>query len=494
MKLGGAASVREKLIWTSMLASMIVLVLASAAFLAYDLVSFRRRIPRVLDTTAQILGLNSAAALLFDDAPAAKDLLGALEADPRIVSASLYTEKRLLFARYVRDPALAWRPISPFPGEVLREPRFEWRAVTLARSIEFKGRPVGYIVLESDLEEFYTHARAVAGLGALVLALSVPLTFLLASRFQRVVSAPLLDLVATVRGISQAKNYALRAVVRTGDELGLLVTAFNEMLDQIEGRDGALEAARAGLELRVAERTQELEQEVVERRRAEASLARQAEELARSNADLEQFAWVASHDLQEPLRMVASYTQLLAESHAGKLGADSDRYIEHAVDGATRMQKLIVDLLAYARVGRGSRSPTAVDCRSVYDQALANLEVVIRESGARVSRDELPTVQGHASQLAQLFQNLIGNALKFRGEEPPRIHVAIEHRKGEAVFAVRDNGIGFDEKHAEKVFVIFQRLHARSSNYSGTGIGLAVCKKIVETHGGRIWSKSTSCR
>ncbi|MEX2206054.1 MAG: ATP-binding protein [Myxococcota bacterium] len=487
----GALSVRWKLIWTSMLTSLIVLALASAAFLAYDLVSFRYSIPRALGTSAQILGLNSAAALLFDDAPAARDLLAALKVDPRIVSASLYTAERRLFVRYVREPAAAPAAAAPFPDEILARPRFRGDSVELARSIEFKGRHAGFVVLESDLSDLAARARAIGTVSALVFVLSFPLALLLTAHFQRVVSGPLLDLVDTVRRISRDQDYALRAEVRSGDELALLVRSFNEMLEQIEQRDDALEAARTGLEMRVEERTKDLEQEIAVRRRTEASLAKQAEELARSNADLEQFAYVASHDLQEPLRMVASYTQLLSETHQGKLGAESDKYIRHAVDGATRMQQLVVDLLAYARVGRASREPTLVDCRSAFDQAVANLEVVVRESNARVTCDELPKVLGHATQFAQLFQNLIGNALKFRGEEPPRIHVDAVRRDGEHVFSVRDNGIGFEAKHAEKIFVIFQRLHARSSRYPGTGMGLALCKKIVETHGGRIWAEST---
>jgi light-regulated signal transduction histidine kinase (bacteriophytochrome) len=200
---------------------------------------------------------------------------------------------------------------------------------------------------------------------------------------------------------------------------------------------------------------------------------------------------VASHDLQEPLRMVASYTQLLAETCEGKLGADADSYIRYAVDGATRMQKLITDLLHYSRVGRDGRELVPVDCRTVVEQALANLEIVIRESGARVTTDELPTLAGDASPLTQLFQNRLGNALKFRAGAAPEVHVGVERRDGQVVFSVHDNGIGFDRKYAEKIFVIFQRLHGRSAHYPGTGIGLAVCKRIVERHGGRIWAEST---
>lgn len=225
--------------------------------------------------------------------------------------------------------------------------------------------------------------------------------------------------------------------------------------------------------------------DATERRQTEAALSSQAEELARSNADLEQFAYVASHDLQEPLRMVASYTQLLARRYKDRLDADAEEFIGYAVDGVTRMQELINDLLAYSRVGTrgGSFGPT--DLEPIVQRVLATLAPAIEDSGATVTCDKLPTVYGDPVQLGQLFQNLIGNALKFRGEDPPRVHVGAERREDEWVFEVRDNGIGIAPEYADRIWVIFQRLHSRDE-YPGTGIGLAICKKIVERHGGHI--------
>lgn len=225
--------------------------------------------------------------------------------------------------------------------------------------------------------------------------------------------------------------------------------------------------------------------DVTERKRAEVALAEAAAELRRSNAELEQFAYVASHDLQEPLRMVGSYCQLLQRRYAGRLDADADEFIGYAVDGATRMQQLINDLLTYSRVGRGDRPKQPVDCGAVVEAVLQDLRMAIDEQGAKLCVGPLPTVTGDATQLRQLFQNLVNNAIKFRGAEPPRVEIAAERTGGDWLFSVRDNGIGIDPAYAERIFLIFQRLHAREE-YPGTGIGLAVCKKIVEGHGGRI--------
>ena len=212
-------------------------------------------------------------------------------------------------------------------------------------------------------------------------------------------------------------------------------------------------------------------------------------ELGRSNADLQQFAYVASHDLQEPLRMVSSYTQLIARRYKGKLDADADEFIAFAVDGANRMQRLIQDLLAYSRVNTTGRQfePTAME--TVLKAALSNLTNAVKESQAVITHDPLPAVMGDDKQLAQLFQNLLSNAVKFGGAQPPRIHISAKQTDGEWLFSVRDHGIGLDPQYADRIFVIFQRLHTREE-YPGTGIGLAICKKIVERHGGRIWVES----
>jgi len=245
----------------------------------------------------------------------------------------------------------------------------------------------------------------------------------------------------------------------------------------------------ARLVTRFFEQKVALVKEIAERKQAMEALAQKEQELRRSNEELEQFAYVASHDLQEPLRMVGSYTQLLSRRYKGKLDQDADEFIAFAVDGVTRMQRLINDLLQYSRVGTKGREPEPTDSRMVLERALANLTTTIEDNKATVNHDPLPSVMADDRQLEQLFQNLVGNAVKFHGAEPPQVHIRAERSNGCWVFTVKDNGIGIEPQYYERIFQIFQRLHTMKE-YSGTGIGLAVCKKIVERHGGRIWVES----
>jgi signal transduction histidine kinase len=222
------------------------------------------------------------------------------------------------------------------------------------------------------------------------------------------------------------------------------------------------------------------------RRQAETDLAHKAEELTRSNAELEQFAYIASHDLQEPLRMVAAYTQLIAERYRGKLDENADKYIGYACEGALRMQTLIQDLLAFSRVGRAAAVAGPVNCDAAMDGVLLTLGPAIQESGAKVTYAPLPEVWADASQITQVFQNLIGNAIKFRGTESPEVSVQAERVGPDWLFSVSDNGIGIAPENAENIFIAFQRLHTRTE-YPGNGIGLAICTKIIERNGGKIW-------
>jgi PAS domain S-box-containing protein len=230
--------------------------------------------------------------------------------------------------------------------------------------------------------------------------------------------------------------------------------------------------------------------DITDRKAAERELREAHDELARSNAELEQFAYVASHDLQEPLRMVASYTQLLGKRYGDRLEGDAKEFMAYIVDGAARMKQLIEDLLTYSRVGTRGREFRQVKLQAVLERARINLRAAMEESGAELTRDPLPEVEADDSQLAQLLQNLIGNAIKFRGKAAPRIHVSSIEKDDEFEIAVKDNGIGIEPQYFERIFMVFQRLHDKGQ-YPGTGIGLAICKKVVDRHGGRIWLHST---
>jgi light-regulated signal transduction histidine kinase (bacteriophytochrome) len=230
-------------------------------------------------------------------------------------------------------------------------------------------------------------------------------------------------------------------------------------------------------------------QDVTELEQAEKELADRTLDLERSTAELERFAYVASHDLQEPLRAVASHVQILQEDYQGKLGPDADESIRCAVEGARRMRDLIQDYLAYSRVRIGEDPHEPTSSEGALNRAVHGLDDRIRDSRARVTYDELPEVVADSAQLTELFKNLIANAVKFRREESPRVHVSAARADKSWIFSLRDNGIGIDPEHTGRIFQLFQRLHTQD-RYPGTGIGLAICKKIVERHGGRIWVES----
>jgi PAS domain S-box-containing protein len=261
------------------------------------------------------------------------------------------------------------------------------------------------------------------------------------------------------------------------------------VVEDVTDRKAADEALAQTLEdLSISNKV--LEKEIDERRRAEDSLQEYADDLARSNSELQEFAYIASHDLQEPMRMISSYTQLLQRRYKGQLDNDADEFIAYAVDGANRMQQFINDLLTYSRVGTKGTEFQRIDCHEVVTRAMANLKFAIEESGTRIDLDDLPTITADGGQLVQLFQNLIGNGIKFSRDEPPLIKVSATEDDAEWVLSVQDNGIGIEPDFYEQIFAVFRRLHTRDE-YSGTGIGLAICKKIVARHKGRIWVDST---
>ncbi|MHB8765718.1 MAG: sensor histidine kinase [Deferrisomatales bacterium] len=274
--------------------------------------------------------------------------------------------------------------------------------------------------------------------------------------------------------------------------LDLLISTYEEAVrknGEVAAARARLEELNAGLERRVEERTRELRAEVAEREQTEDRLRRSLTALASANEELDRFAYVASHDLQEPLRMVTSYLQLLERRCGVALDGDGREFLAFAVDGAARMRRLIQDLLTLSRVGTRGGAFAPVGCQEVLAGALDRLAPELEETGARVGHGPLPEVLGDREQLVDLFRAVLDNALKFRGEAPPEVHVSARREGREWVFSVADNGLGIDPAHFDRIFVIFQRLHGPGA-YPGTGLGLALAKKIVERHGGRIWVES----
>jgi signal transduction histidine kinase len=481
-------SIRRKLTLIIMATSSAALLLACAAFVLHDLLDFRRRLVGDLSTLAEITGSHSAAAILFNDPKAAGETLAALRAEPHVVWACIYNQRGEVIARYVRGGGKVIFPPAPTaPGH-----RFVQDRLRLATPVVFDGERVGTVLLESDLEEIRARLSRYVGISALVLAASSLVALLLSANLQRVISGPIQRLVQTASVVSERQDFSVRAAKSSDDELGMLVGSFNVMLEQIQTRNMALTGS--------LERLQKTQESLVERT---LEVERINRELARSNRELESFASVASHDLQEPLRKITAFGDRLRTRCAGALDETSNDYLERMQNAAGRMQTLINDLLAYSRVTTKAQPFVSVDLGQVAREVLSDLELRIEKTGAQVEVGELPTIEADPLQMRQMFQNLLSNALKFqRPEAPPVIKVQGQILNGDGtlsrrfpaafglcVIAVEDNGIGFDEKYLDRLFMPFQRLNPQSA-YEGTGIGLAICNKIAERHGGRITAAS----
>lgn len=406
---------------------------------------------------ARTLATNSTVWVLASDLAGLDELIRSVDRYPDLRYAMLVDAEGRVLAhsrsdiagQYLLDPVSQRLLNAPSETQLLYK---DGQLVDVAEPVLVGEERLGWARVGLGQDRVRENLAQVARHGLLFAAIAVLAGILFAWFMARGLTRDISTLVHTAEGIRQGRRDQ-RAELDRPDELGQLAADFNLMLDNLTERERRLQA--------------------------------KTEELSRSNAELERFAYVASHDLQEPLRMVGSYVQLLARRYQGKLDADADDFIHYAVDGATRMQQLINDLLAYSRVGTRGGEILPTDSNRVLDSALFNLGHAIEASGARIEREGLPTLPADASQLTQVLQNLIGNALKFKGEAAPEIHISARDEGEFWRFSVRDNGIGIDPAQSERVFQIFQRLHTREE-YPGTGIGLSICKRIVERHGGQI--------
>ncbi|HAS53159.1 MAG: hypothetical protein A2X56_08805 [Nitrospirae bacterium GWC2_57_13] len=501
-------SIKGKLTAAMMAVIGIVLILVTLAFVVNEALMFRQAIRRELQILANIIGLNTTAAIIFGDKKSTEATLAGLAARPNLLGAYLLTPDGELFAEYVPVAANAERRTftagdkpqqlkgnMAFLAEIEQDIKGvgKWdRDLEVVERIMLDNQVIGIVVLQSDLREIFARLNWFFVLVLIITVFALGVAFLLSGMMLRPISGPILDLASTMRRVSENKEYGLRARQRSDDEIGQLIDGFNDMLALIQQRDAELELRR-----------QHREAELAERKRAENRLRVSAAKLEQTNNELKNFLLVASHDLQEPLRKVMAFGDQVKTKYGKQIGDKGRDYLERMQNAAGGMQVLINDLLTFTRVTTRAQAFMPVDLNAVVQDAISDLEVRITQANGRVDVGALPTIDGDPPQMRQLFQNLIDNAVKFhRKDDAPivKIHSEfIRDNEGEAngdsgnggfcQITIADNGVGFDEKYADRVFGVFQRLHGRSE-YRGTGIGLAVCRKVVELHGGTITVKS----
>ena len=488
--------IRRKVVLIIMLTTTGALLLAGVGLIASELRRSRREMETDLATLATIIAHNSTAALSFSDPAAAEETLEVLRSNPPIVAAAVYGQDGHLFAVYQRQEGQHAPPAQAGPDGTQQHEG----SVSLFRSIVFDGQRIGSVYLESDLSELYAHIRVQTLTITVIFGVAALAALVFSSGLQLVISKPILELAGTARAISEHKDYSIRARRRGGDELGALVDAFNQMVEQIQERDSELLKAKQELEQRVQERTVALRHELADRLHAEQELEKKNTALERSNQDLDDFAYIASHDLKEPLRGIHNFSAFLLEDYAGKLDDEGRSRLETLIRLSRRMEVLIDSLLHFSRLGRVDLAIDEVDLNDVVAEVVDAIAINLQENriAVRIPRP-LPTVRCDRVRVRELYHNLIVNAMKYNDKPEKWIEIGYSENGagGPPALYVRDNGIGIQEKHFDSIFRIFKRLHGRDKFGGGTGAGLTIVKKIVERHNGEIrvdsiWGEGTT--
>jgi signal transduction histidine kinase len=465
-----STSLSAKLTRMNLLVTGSALLLAGGAFAAYDFVTFRDAMARNLSIQAQIAGANSVSAIVFNDSRLAGETLASLQASPNVVSAQIYTPQGEVFASYWRSGVSGTASPRVIPAGQTEVLHFTLDAVSLDRQIMLDGKPVGSISIQSSLQSLYQRLGRYLGSALVVLVAALLMAFLISKLAQRAISGPLVELASLARQVAEEKDYGVRGVhhPKAAREVTTLIAAFNEMLARLQSDAESLRKGRELLEAHVRQRTAELDA---------------------TNQELEAFSYSVSHDLRAPLRHIVGFASLLQQNAAAGLDDKSRRHLATMVEAATRMGRLIDDLLAFSRMGRGSLSPRAIELAPLVREA--KTEVLLDAGGRAIEWDiqPLPVVWADPALLRPAIVNLLSNAVKYTGtREAARIEVgSVKSADGETVVFVRDNGVGFDMQYADKLFGVFQRLH-RPEEFTGTGIGLANVRRIVARHGGRTWA------
>ncbi len=484
------ASIARRLTWMNMLVSATALVLACAAFIGYDMVTFRQTMVRNLSTQAQIIGSNSASALLFNDPQAAETTLSALKAAPDILSAVIYMPDGQPLATYSRDRN-STVPAPPLiaSGQIETQMRRS-NEIVLVRSIVFQGKPTGTVYIRSDLEELNQRLNRYVGIAAIVLLVSLMAALLVSSVFRRVLAKPIVELARIARIVSHDKNYSVRATPIPGQgELTILIDAFNEMLTQIGNSEKELLKAHDGLEQRVQERTAQLETAKKEVEAFSRSVVLAKEELERSSKFKDQFLSTMSHELRTPLNAVLGFSDLLGEDRYGPLNEKQRRYVNHISTGGKHLLRLINDILDLSKIEAGRLQLTleTVRVETCFSEACDTLQPLVSKKNHVLVKHPAQglSVRADGTRLKQILMNLIGNAVKFT-PEGGKIELAAR-RVGDLVrMEVRDSGPGIPPEEQKRIFEAFYRLTQNAKAAEGSGLGLAITQRLVELHGGQL--------
>ena len=463
-------SIARKLTRMNMLVCTVALMLACAGFVAYDVASFRQAIWANLSSQARVAGVSTISALTFDDPATAKRALAAFSATPHIISAEIYTAGGRPFAEYRRDGKATTPATPPIQAGVEESHAFTTENVSLTRPVDFDGKIIGYVFIESDLLSLFARIKTYIEIVTVVLALSISLALSVSRLARRSIAVPIMHLARAAQAVSDEDNYAVRVTPeKTEGELALLINTFNKMLEQIESRDRNLKAAHDELERRVEARTAQL---------------------ALANKELESFSYSVSHDLRAPLRTIDGFSLALEEDYGAKLDEEAKSYI-HRVRAATqRMGVLIDDLLNLSRLSRLEMSHERVDLSAMARAAAADLTLTDEKRKVEWALQDGVQAYGDLRLLRVVIENLLGNAWKYTSRHASaRIEFGARENGNGLVYYVKDDGAGFDPAYYEKLFGAFQRLHA-ITEFPGTGVGLATVQRIVRRHGGAVWAES----
>lgn len=449
--------IQKKLMRIIFLISGIILIVISSAFFGYEFYAFRLNITQKLSVLGKVIATNSTAALAFDDHDNASEILLALKAEPRIIAAALYDTTGALFSKYPANLAMNELPVSLSPPN-----GFHFRGVYVEgfQVVTEGDRRLGTLYLKSNLEGMYKRLGLLGITIMVTIAICLLVAYILSKLLQKSISIPILSLSKTAEIISVNKDYSVRAIKYGTDEMGSLTDSFNDMLQQIEQLNA------------------ELERKVIAR----------TEELQTVNKELEAFSYSVSHDLRTPLRAINGFAKMLNEEYSSAFDNEARRLFGRIEENAKKMGTLIDDLLEFSKLGRKEIHKSSIQMTELTEATLSELNNTINHEAA-VTIHPLHTAHADATMIKQVMVNLLSNAVKYSSKTvSPLIEVKSQIKSDEIIYSVSDNGVGFNNQYTDKLFGVFQRLHLQK-DFEGTGVGLALVKRIIDKHGGRVWAK-----